>query len=295
MEIQFAKEFERDAHKQVRKLKSFFNGISGPLDTVAVHNFRKATRRLQGVVAACAADHASRKVKSAIGELRELRHPLSAWRDVDVVLEEVNKARKRARSGGERRCWKMVAENAAKRRRHAVKKFFRNRDALEVKVLGSMVKTLSHDVSIEGLRLLLNGSWEKWNATIDECGKSAAMDELHAVRIKAKTLRYAIELSQRFTPDHELENAAAFLKDIQNRVGIWHDQLMLAQLVLETFSESDGSPDVDAMKVIRDVKEKEISLAESARGFVMSLPKTKDYRHLKTVLSASLYAMPRSS
>lgn len=57
MKIQFAREFEQDTRKQVCKPKSFFRGISGPADTVAVHDFRKATRRLQDVVAACSADH----------------------------------------------------------------------------------------------------------------------------------------------------------------------------------------------------------------------------------------------
>jgi hypothetical protein len=59
----FTKEFELYACKRASKLDAFFRKIARPSDTVAVHDFRKATRRLQDVVAACGADHAGRKVK----------------------------------------------------------------------------------------------------------------------------------------------------------------------------------------------------------------------------------------
>jgi hypothetical protein len=225
-------------------------------------------------------------------ELREFRHALSAWRR-RLCPRGNKKAQVTARSSGERRCWATIACCAAKPQRRAVKKFLRNRDALKVKTLGSKVKVLSRGARIEGLRLLLNSAWGKWNATIDECAEIAAIDKLHAVRIKAKTLRYSIEPSQKFAPDHQLEMAGEFLKDIQDRVGAWHDELMLGQLVLETFYASGEAPELDAMKLIRDIKEKEIGRAESARGFVLSIPSTEDYRHLRTVLSASIYAMSK--
>jgi CHAD domain-containing protein len=231
--------------------------------------------------------------QKAARRLREFRHALSAWRDGDVDLEEIRKAQKTARSSGERKCWATIADNADKQQRRVVKKFLRNRDAGKVKALSATVNMLSHGVSIEGLRLLLNRGWEKWNAAIEECAENAAIDHLHAVRIKVKTLRYSIELNQKFAPDHQLENAAKFLKDIQDRVGAWHDELMLTHLVLKTFSASGAPPEAEAMKFIRDRKEVEIGLAESARDFVLSIPKTEDYHQLRTVLSASIFAMSR--
>jgi hypothetical protein len=64
---------------------------------------------------------------------------------------------------------------------------------------------------------------------------------------------------------------------------------MLGQRALETFS---GTPrDPIAIKVIREIKEKEIAMAESARSFISSIRRTEQYQRLKRLLSASVYAM----
>jgi CHAD domain-containing protein len=142
---------------------------------------------------------------------------------------------------------------------------------------------------MDNLRLLLQSGWKKWNGAIDDFVRNPATAELHAVRIKTKTLRYAIELSQQFYPDNHLESANEWLKDIQDRVGAWHDELMLSQNVLEAFSKSPR--DASAIKVLRELKEKEIAMAESARDFISSIRRTEKYQRLKRLLSASVYAM----
>ena len=53
----------------------------------------------------------------------------------------------------------------------------------------------------------------------------------------------------------------------------------------------NAAPIDDAIKVIRDTKEKEIALAESSRSYILSIRKMKDYQRLKRVLAASVYAM----
>jgi CHAD domain-containing protein len=148
---------------------------------------------------------------------------------------------------------------------------------------------------MDDLRLYLQRGWTKWSSAIDDFSDKAAVPELHQVRVKTKTLRYAIELSNRFYPDHHLERANRWLKDIQDRVGAWHDELMLGQCALETFSGSRTPRDPGAINVIRQAKEKEIALAESARSFILSIRKSGDYRLLRRALSASVYAMTDGS
>lgn len=288
------KEFERDANKRVRQLKSTFKEIVERLDGEAVHDFRRATRQLQTIVDACGIRRPSRKVTKIIRRLRRSRHALSEWRDSDVLLVELKKARRKARTKEERQCWAEIAERVVKRRRRALKKFSRKQKSLKVKATGNKAKALikervHSEPMMDNLRRLLERGWNKWNGAIDAFVGTAAAPELHGVRIKTKTLRYAIELGQKFYPDRQLESASEWLKDIQDRVGAWHDELMLGRVALETFS---GSPrDPSAIKVIRDTKEKEIALAESARNYILSIRKMKDYQRLKRVLSASVYAM----
>jgi len=215
---------------------------------------------------------------------------LSDWRDSDVLIAEIKKARRKARTKEERQSWAEIV----KQRRRALKKFCNKHKSLKVEAVGNKAKTLvkkrvKSEPMMGNLRRLLERSWIKWNGAIDDFVSNAGAAELHQVRIKTKTLRYAIELSQKFYPDRELETASGWLKGIQDRVGAWHDELMLGRVALETFSKTPRDP--SAIKVIRDTKEKEIAMAESSRNYILSIRKMKDYQRLKRVLSASVYAM----
>ena len=290
----FEKEFESNAGKRVRQLKSTFKEIVRRLDGEAVHDFRKATRELQTIVDAIGIRRPSRKVTKIIRRLRRSRHALSDWRDCDVLLVELKKARRKARTKQERQCWSEIAERIVKQRRRVVERFCRKHKSLKVSATGNKAKalvkeTVKSEPMMDNLRRLLERSWNKWTGAIDAFVAKAAAPELHEVRIKTKTLRYALELSQKFYPDRQLETASEWLKVIQDRVGAWHDELMLGRVALETFSETPRDP--SAIKVIRDTKEKEIALAESSRSYILSIRKMKDYQRLKRVLAASVYAM----
>lgn len=284
----------RDARRSVRKVKSIFKDVVEKRSSGAVHDFRKETRQLQTIIDACGIHRPSRSTIQIRRRLQKFRHALSAWRDGDVTLAELRKARRTARSIGERRCWLQVIEKTEKQRTCALKKFFRKYKSLRVGAAGARAKAIVrkrvHSESMmDNLRLLLERGWKKWNDAIDDFAGNPAALELHQVRIKAKTLRYAIDLSQKFYPDNQLENASDWLKGIQDRVGAWHDELMLSQRALETFS---GTPrDPSAIKVIRDIKEKEIVRAESARNFIVGIRKTSEYQRLRRHLAASVYAM----
>jgi CHAD domain-containing protein len=290
----FETKFVQHASKRVRQLKSTFKAIVERLDAEAVHDFRRATRQLQTIVDACGIRRPTRSVTKIIRRLRRSRHALSDWRDCDVLLVELKKARRKARNREERQCWSEIAERIVKQRRRAVKKFCRKHKSLKVGATGNKARALVKDrvksePMMNNLRRLLERSWNKWTEAIDDFVAKAAAPELHEVRIKTKTLRYAIELSQKFFPDRQLETASEWLKEIQDRVGAWHDELMLGRVALETFSETPRDP--SAIKVIRDTKEKEIAMAESSRSYILSIRKMKDYQRLKRALAASVYAM----
>lgn len=294
MANQFNKEFAKRARKRAPSVKLDFNQIVGKADGNAVHDFRKETRHLQAIIDACAIRQPSRKLKKIKQRLQKSRHALSEWRDGDVLLAEVRKARRRASTRDQRQSWVKVSTKIAKRRRNAQKKFFKKYKSLRVKATaaqaGSTVKKKARKESlVDNLRLLLQRSWEKWNDAIDRIVDRAGAPELHEVRIKTKGLRYAIDLSQKFYPDSQLTKADRWLKDIQDRVGEWHDELLLGQSALETFSKTPRKP--GAIDILRDVKEREIELAESARNYLVQVRKTKEYQRLKRVLAASLYAM----
>jgi CHAD domain-containing protein len=292
------KEFVRYARKCVRELKSTFKEVIEKSESGAVHDFRKATRHLQTIVDAIGIRRRSRKTLNIRRRLQKCRHALGNLRDDEVVLNEVKKAQRKARTRSERQCWSQVAARSAKDHRRTLKRFLRNYKSLRVGAIGAKVRALvkkkSHaEYMMDNLRLLLERGWEKWNGAIEDFLSDSTAAKLHAVRIKAKTLRYSVGLSQRLYPDNHLDSASAWLKEIQDRIGAWHDEFMLGQRALETFSRIPRDP--NAVKVIREIKEKEIAMAESARDFISSIGKTKQYQRLQMLLSATVYAMANGS
>ena len=137
---------------------------------------------------------------------------------------------------------------------------------------------------------LLRQAWRKLNLAIEQFEHVPEVTNLHAVRIKAKSLRYALHLRQRFYPNKKVENSSLLLKEIQDRIGAWHDELMLSQHMRATLSDSHSISDPNAAKVTEDVKEQELVMAEYARRYLLTVQETEQYKRLRRVVSAAIYA-----
>ena len=137
---------------------------------------------------------------------------------------------------------------------------------------------------------LLQRAWRQLHLAIQEFERVPGVANLHAVRIKTKSLRYALELRERFYPNKKLEGLSALLKEIQDRIGDWHDELILSSLVRRALSESHAVSDPNAAKVVEGTKEQEIAMADAARGYLLSMQEREQYKRLRRVVSAAIYA-----
>jgi CHAD domain-containing protein len=212
------------------------------------------------------------------------------------MLEQLRAARRQARRQQEKRTWAQLAETIATRRQRTLKKLRRGYRELKVPKLGQKAQALlkkNHrsEWKMENLRLLLQRDWNKWNKSIDDFVADSSTANLHQIRIKAKTAKYAVQLSQRFYPDDQLADMSEWLSDLQDRIGAWHDELMLAQSALAAFSKPRAVRGPGMVQIIRQLKEKEITMGEAARVLIVSIRDTKEYRHMRRLLSAEVYAM----
>ena len=292
---ELSKELIRYAAKRSRTLSKTLRIIIRTKDAEAVHDFRKATRDLQCLIDTCRVTRSTRRAKRIRSELQSWRHGLSAWRDSDVMIKLVEQAQRKAHHLYERKAWPAIAEKTAQQRQRASKKFLKNADLRTMRKLRTKIKeVVKRRAKIEpmadNLAQLLRQAWQKLNVAIDEFERVPEVANLHAVRIKTKSLRYALDLRQRFYPNRKLEDSSAMLKDIQDRIGAWHDELMLSELVRSTLSESHAVSDPSAAKIIEGIKEREIAMAESARRYLLTIQETEQYKRLRRVISAAIYA-----
>jgi CHAD domain-containing protein len=274
-----------------------FDEIVDQANSEAVHDFRKSTRHLQTVVETCRIKGQSRRAGKLRRRLQKFRHVLGDWRDTDVLLDELRKLQRHHQFGTERPYWRALTADTVKVHRKAAKRFFRCKKSLKVKATASGLKKLATTecrsaLFIYDLRSTLEERWEKWRTSIDDFVADNTAGGLHNVRIKSKGLRYAVKLALHFYPDRDLEHDNDWLKQIQDRVGAWHDEMTLGQHALETFSDLPRQP--EALNVIRRIKEKEIVLAKMSRDFITSIRESSEYTSLHRRLSASVFSMTNS-
>jgi CHAD domain-containing protein len=168
---------------------------------------------------------------------------------------------------------------------------------LAIPAIASQVRLLvkkkaQPDLISANLRRLLQKCGNRWNGTVDRYLVDDSAESLHDVRIKAKSLRYAIEFSQHFYPDRKLGHASEWLKEIQDQVGAWHHAPAAGA---PKFLQSHPTHDPDALKLIRDIKEKELAMAGSAHAFLSSARKAKHDQRLERDLAALVYAMTNAN
>ncbi|MBV8056518.1 MAG: CHAD domain-containing protein [Deltaproteobacteria bacterium] len=297
------KELSKDvihyAAKLLRKLNKTFQNVIERKDSEGVHDFRKITRDLQSLISACDVKQHVPKTKKIRRDLQSWRHALSAWRDADVMVESVKQARQKAHHTYEQDIWPAVVERTTKQRNRALKKFlksadFQKMDKLRKNIRGFVKSRAKAEPMADNLSYLLEQGWQKLDFAIGEFERAAIAANLHAVRIKVKTLRYALNLRQRFYPDKRLEDSSVWLKGLQDRIGGWHDELTLSELVRATLSESNTIVDPKRAEVVEGIKEKEITMAESARNYLLSMREKQEYKRLRRVLSAAIYATAKS-
>jgi CHAD domain-containing protein len=292
---ELSKELTQYAAKRSRKLNKTLQIIIRSKDAEAVHDFRKTTRDLQCLVDACRIRRSTGRAKKIRDDLQSWRHALSGWRDGDVMIKLVEQAQQKAHRVYEREVWPAIAERTAKERERALKKFLENADLRKMRKLRTKIKALVKDRArvepiADNLGQLLQQAWQKLNLAIEQFEHVPEVTNLHAVRIKAKSLRYALHLRQRFYPNKKVENSSLLLKEIQDRIGAWHDELMLSQHMRATLSDSHSISDPNAAKVTEDIKEQELVMAESARRYLLTLQETEQYKRLRRVVSAAIYA-----
>jgi len=292
---ELSKELTQYAAKRSLKLNKTLRIIIRSKDAEAVHDFRKTTRDLQCLVDACRIRRSTGRARKIRGDLQSWRHALSGWRDGDVLIKLVEQAQRKAHHVYEREVWPAIAESTAKQRGRAVKKFLENADLRKMRKLRMKIKALvKNRARVEpmgdNLGQLLQQAWRKLNLAIEQLEQVPEVTNLHAVRIKAKSLRYALQVRQRFYPDKKLENSSVLLKEIQDRVGEWLDELMLSQLVRATLLDSQAMSDPNAAKVTENIKEQELVMAESARHYLLTIQETEQYKRLRRVVSAAIYA-----
>lgn len=233
-EREVARRFKKHVRKQVRELRRTYAVASRSNDAEAVHDLRVATRRLQTILELATFPKPEKSARKARKKLKQLRHVLSARRDIDVLAETMRSRANRAASAHRRSLWNRAAretgregEREARKSKRWLKSFKVSRlaDEIEKIVAGHLNDGFSSTVLSPAVRR----AQQRWNQTVREASASSDSSRFHDVRIKTKSLRYMTELVSDLIGSDRSEGLIEWLGSIQDDLGEWRDQTELCR------------------------------------------------------------------
>jgi CHAD domain-containing protein len=269
-------------------IAAVFHAASGPWpegspddphapDVRHVHQLRVATRRLRAALAVAEPALSARRAKRARLELRALGRALGPRRAADVCLADVvalraeraEEAALTPRDPAEDRVFARAIELLTRRRRRTTRLLraaHPEERGLEegLALLGAVMEPRPGAPTLEvAARAALHARWAALFAALPALDPPIHDEALHALRIRAKQLRYTLELLEPFVPDLAPAETAKAIKHLQDALGKLHDHgELVAHLLGPRATRGEDSAALDALRA--RLLEREHTLRERA-------------------------------
>lgn len=234
--------FERNVRAFGEQLPAAAAGAVEPL-----HQCRVATRRLREILPLCAAETSRSTAGRARRRLRRVGRALGPVREVDVALALVDElARRRfVRGQAEDHLRRRLLDEREERREQMLDRLRSvntrklERDLAEVaRMLGMRRQT---DAWAQALAARMDRRAGSLRDAVAAAGPLYVADRVHAVRIAAKQLRYALEFAGA-TGEARTKNLVRQVKNVQETLGRLHDLDVLAALVQDLVAPAARQP-----------------------------------------------------
>jgi CHAD domain-containing protein len=231
--------------KRVKKFVALAPEVRAGANPETIHDVRVWSRRLQQAISAFFSKPRSGKVRRLRRTPRRIRRALGEWRNCDVLLEIVGRRQRRTRSDAKRRAWAFVRDYLLEKRSKQVvragKKLARqepgNYSAQAQKLL-RQAPDESPEILVQRLCDSIQAAWVKWQSALARAQETRAVNDLHALRIASKDLRYRTELLYD-VGYKRMKAQLKWLAKLQETIGVWHDRQVLHQGVAEAVARAE--------------------------------------------------------
>jgi CHAD domain-containing protein len=229
-------------------------------DPDAIHDMRVASRRLQQMFDLIFSSPVPREVRRLRRKLRRCRRALGDVRNCDVLLQQVG-ARLTRKRCSRREAWTAVNQYLQERRSASFSKAVRKLSKVNLALLYLGAKEIldplrpapGHDFNprspdqVEGTVLepfarrcaeALVGVWAEFEKQVAISHREPTAMAIHGARLRAKRLRYLLEVVNQVGVRGSSE-ALAWLKKIQQQLGDWHDREVLEDVIIEMIAKPE--------------------------------------------------------
>jgi CHAD domain-containing protein len=231
--------------RRVKKFVALAPQIRVDADAKTIHDARVCSRRLQQAIDALFPKPRSTKVRRLRRTPQRIRRALGEWRNCDVLLEIVARQQRGARSDAKRQAWAFVRDYLAQKRGKDVSRAAKRLNRADLKNYPARAERVLRQAADESPEILMQRlgdsveeAWSAWRSGLARAQETRAVDDLHALRIATKVLRYRTELLYDVGAK-PLKAQLKSLAGLQDAVGVWHDRQVLHRAVAEALGRAE--------------------------------------------------------
>jgi CHAD domain-containing protein len=237
------KEIFELGQKRLEKFASLFARVLIRDDPESIHDARVASRRLQQILRVLFPKPAPKKCRRLVRTLRRARRALGDCRNFDVMRELIQERIDAASNPVVRDAWDQLKVHLQEKHK---RELIRARGELSqcdiVDFVNRTQMLLGSLASPEEIEPILTKSiaraLEEWTEAVGGAKQSQAPEQIHALRIAVKRLRYRLELLAELG-DSSAKAQGKTLRTLQDQLGRWHDHHVLMQLAGKFLGRSD--------------------------------------------------------
>ncbi len=228
------KQILKIARKRLEKFASIAPRLLVSDHPDTIHDIRVWSRRLQQITNLLFPKPRRSGSRTTIRALRNLRRQWGACRNLDVTLDLLKQLASAAADDPSRQAWNAVREGASKLR---AKEFVRARQGLRrfdlidfIDTYRRLLNRVKSQRALSSFGQSIEESMAEWRDALGHAKNTRQPEQLHALRLAGKRLRYRLEL----LADLGESNASSrvdSLKALQDRLGAWNDRHVLLQFV----------------------------------------------------------------
>jgi CHAD domain-containing protein len=231
------------SQKRLEKFASLFPRVLIRDDPETIHDARVGSRRLQQILRVLFPKPTAKKCRKLIRMLRKVRRALGECRNLDVMRELIQEKIDAAGNPVVRDAWDQLRVHLKEKQQREIIRAREQLSQCDIVDFVNRARTLLGSAeSSEEIEPTLTKSiaraLEEWTEAVNAAEQNQAPEQIHALRIAGKRLRYRVELVA------ELGNSSAktrikTLKTLQDQLGQWHDHHVLVRLAAKFLSRSD--------------------------------------------------------
>jgi CHAD domain-containing protein len=271
------------AHKRLERFVTLFPKVLVSDETDTIHDLRVWSRRLQQTLRVMLPKPVPPKGRKLIRTLRKVRQAYGNSRNLDVNIDLIQQKYRAAGAAIVRQSWEMLQDALQAERRAEIVQARQKMARYDIVAFIGRAQTIMESADIgsdvvEKLQQTVRAALKDWHDALELARDDRSVENLHALRIAAKRLRYRAELLAELGGG-ATKPAIKAVKEFQTLLGDWHDRCVLMEHVADFIGRPDFLVDHPDMgrTLLAEMEKEKLRNETAVEDILSNAPKVGEY------------------